>query len=170
MLLDQKRKSTLLLASQGLMLIALLWPGVTLNGEEIRPKFNNVSRRELPRPGYSCYARGQIEFQLMQQRSLVPSEPLTWARTHGKRGLQARFKSSRFEDDAQSHWNVTDLLVTVTRHQKTSWETYVILFPSSHSNWSLYYCTLYIIRHPFTIPCATLALSVLHTDVYRITA
>lgn len=129
MLLDQKRKSTLLLASQGLMLIALLWPGVTLSGEEIRPKFNNVSRRELPRPGYSCYARGQIEFQLMQQRSLVPSEPLTWARTHGKRGLQARFKSSRFEDVAQSHWNATDLLVT---SHKTSKDVVKNLYISSY--------------------------------------
>lgn len=126
------------------MLIALLWPGVTLNGEEIRPKFNNVSRRELPRPGYSCYARGQIEFQLMQQRSLVPSEPLTWARTHGKRGLQARFKSSRFEDVAQSHWNVTDLLVT---SHKTSKDLMKNLFSSNPSNWSLYYCTLSIRHH-----------------------
>ncbi len=49
---------------------------------------------------------GRLNWFRLMQRSLVPLEPLTWARTHGKRGLHARFKSLRFEDDAQSHRKV----------------------------------------------------------------
>ena len=81
---------------------------------------------------------GRLNWFRLMQRSLVPLEPLTWARTHGKRGLHARFKSLRFEDDAQSHRKVTDLLVTSHKTSKVIMKNWC---SASLSNWSLYYWT-----------------------------